>query len=171
MKHARAELVRAHGPAIFEVGAGDPFLAEVQSIHSSVARRAYHLFTGDGYAHGHDLDHWLRAESQLLNSVAVELKETERELIVHADVPGLQERDLTLKVEPRRLYITGKRQSCGQHAHDKTIYSEFHSDEIFRALDFPVEIDPDSVHAHLNQGVLEVTMAKRTEAGRAPKAA
>jgi len=171
VKHTKAQLVPSHGPAILEVGTDDPFLADVQAIHNSLARRAYDLFIEDGYSDGHDLDHWLRAESQLLNPVAVELKETNRELIMHADVPGLRERDLTLRVEPRRLYLTGKRQICEQHEQGKTLYSEFHSNEIFRTLDLPVEIDPHSVHAHLNQGVLEVTMAKRTEAGIEPKAA
>lgn len=171
MKHTKAQLVRSQGPAIFEVGVDDPFLADVQTIHSSVARRAYDLFRGDGFADGHDLDHWLRAESQMLNPVAVELKETNRELIIHADVPGFREKDLTLRVEPRRLYLTGKRQACEQHEHGKTLYSEFHSNEIFRNLDLPVEIDPDSVHAHLNQGVLDVTLAKKAKAGSEPKAA
>ena len=33
--------------------------------HETIAARAYELFEQDGWAHGHDLDHWLEAERQL----------------------------------------------------------------------------------------------------------
>lgn len=33
--------------------------------HDAIANRAYQLFLADGAAHGHDLEHWLRAESEL----------------------------------------------------------------------------------------------------------
>lgn len=171
MKHTKAQLVRQYGPAIFEVVGDDPFLTEVQTIHDSVARRAYDLFQADGCVQGHDFDHWLRAESQLLNPVPVEVKETEQELIIHAEVPGLRDKDLTLRVEPRRLFVSGKRQACEEHKHGKTTYSEFHADEIFRTLNLPVEIDPSSVHARLNHGILEVTMAKRANSATESKAA
>ena len=32
----------------------------------AVARRAYELFVEQGWQHGHDVDHWLRAEQELL---------------------------------------------------------------------------------------------------------
>ena len=33
--------------------------------HDAIASRAYQLFLADGAAHGRDLEHWLRAESEL----------------------------------------------------------------------------------------------------------
>lgn len=171
MKHANPQLVRTGGPAIFEIIADDPFFADVQTVHDSVARRAYDLFQSDGYMQGHDLDHWLRAESQLLNPVPVEVKETDHGLIIHADVPGLREKDLTLRVEPHRLFVSGTRQGCEEHKHGKTIHSEFHSNQIFRTFNLPVEIDPHSVHARLRHGVLEVTMTKRAKSISATQAA
>lgn len=33
--------------------------------HDAIANRAYQLFLADGAAHGRDLEHWLRAESEL----------------------------------------------------------------------------------------------------------
>lgn len=171
MKHANPQLVRSDGPAILEIIADDPFFADVQAIRDSVARRAYELFQSDGHVQGHDLEHWLRAESQLLNPVPVELKETDQELIIHADVPGLREKDLTLRVEPHRLFVSGTREGCEEHKHGKTIHSELHSSQIFRTFNLPVEIEPHSVHARLRHGVLEVTMAKRAKGSRETKAA
>lgn len=163
MKHTNPQLVRSDGPTILEIIADDPVLADIQTIHDSVARRAYELFQSNGHVQGHDLEHWLRAESQLLNPVPVEVKETDQELIVHADVPGLREKDLTLRVDPHRLFVSGTRQDCEEHKHGKTIHCELHSSQIFRTFNLPVEIDPHHVHARLRHGVLEVTMAKRSK--------
>lgn len=38
--------------------------------HEEIALRAYELFEHDGRAHGHDLDHWLEAERQLVQTRA-----------------------------------------------------------------------------------------------------
>ena len=36
--------------------------------HGQIAIRAYELFVAEGRTHGGDLDHWLRAERELLES-------------------------------------------------------------------------------------------------------
>jgi len=36
--------------------------------HAEIAGRAYELFLADGSCHGRDVDHWLRAERELLQS-------------------------------------------------------------------------------------------------------
>lgn len=33
--------------------------------HGEIARRAFELFAATGYEHGHDVEHWLRAENEL----------------------------------------------------------------------------------------------------------
>jgi len=45
-------------------------IASVQTIqstltHDVIAARAYELFLSDGATHGHDVEHWLRAELEL----------------------------------------------------------------------------------------------------------
>ena len=41
--------------------------ASPQSLlgHDAIAQRAYELFVRDGARHGHDVEHWLRAEQEL----------------------------------------------------------------------------------------------------------
>jgi hypothetical protein len=38
--------------------------------HEEVAIRAYQIFEGEGRVHGRDLEHWLRAEQELLLALA-----------------------------------------------------------------------------------------------------
>jgi Protein of unknown function (DUF2934) len=45
-----------------------PTTSSLSSLnHADIANRAYELFLASGAAHGRDLEHWLRAESELRN--------------------------------------------------------------------------------------------------------
>ena len=39
--------------------------------HDAIAQRAYELFMQDGAMHGRDLEHWLRAEAEILKGSAL----------------------------------------------------------------------------------------------------
>ena len=93
-------------------------------------------------------------------NVPVDVLETEGGLTVRADVPGFSERELEVRVTPRRVCITGKRQEISENTDEKPIYAERRSNQIFRALELPVEIDPDRVDATVSNGILEIKLMK-----------
>src|SRR2546425_4269231 len=157
------ELLRA--PEIFKLFPGDPLFERAQEIKELIARRAYELSEARGFSHGHELEDWLRAQSEILRGGPVDIRETETELTICAEVPGFRERDLEVRVEPRRLFISGKRQEGPERRQGKTVYSERQANQIFFVLDLPAPIDPDKVNATLSDGVLEVKLLK-TEAGK-----
>ena len=152
------ELGRA--PETLKLIAGDPFFERAGEINNLIARRAYELFESRGFTHGHDVEDWLRAESEIVLTVPVDITETETELTVRAEVPGFSEKDLEVRAAPRSLCITGQRQEASQHQEGKTVYSERRSSQIFRVLDLPSQIAPDRVNAKLSDGVLEITLSK-----------
>ena len=51
----------------------------MNQVYDKVAQRAFSLFERDGWPHGHDLEHWLKAETEFLSAVPFELSETRRE--------------------------------------------------------------------------------------------
>lgn len=59
-------LVRKSAPKRPVEPAGPP-----EVTHEQIALRAYELFVREGSAHGHHLDHWLRAERELMDVSAV----------------------------------------------------------------------------------------------------
>lgn len=83
----------------------------IQHLHDAIARRAFELFEGDGGFFGHDLEHWFKAESDFLHPVHIELTESDEGMNVQAEVPGFSPKELEISVEPRRLTITGKRET------------------------------------------------------------
>jgi HSP20 family protein len=140
----------------------------MNELYNKISQRAFSIFEGNGRFDGHDLADWLRAEAEILTPVPLELSETDAELAVRAEVPGFTEKELEIVVEPERLFITGKTERKSEEKKKKTLYSEISSNEIFRTVALPVEIDPEKVSAVLKNGVLEVSMYKAKPAKKVP---
>jgi HSP20 family molecular chaperone IbpA len=132
----------------------------MSKLSNKIAIRAFNMFEQQGGTHGHDLEDWLKAEAEFLTPVPVELSETDADLAVRAEVPGFNEKELEIVAEPERLFITGKTEKKSEEKKKQTLYSEISSNEIFRSIRLPAEIDPEKVSAVLKNGVLEVAMHK-----------
>jgi hypothetical protein len=46
-------------------------LSQPDVSHAQIELRAYELFVQEGFMHGNDVDHWLRAERELLGATTV----------------------------------------------------------------------------------------------------
>jgi HSP20 family protein len=156
----QTETVLVRAPEIPQVSAGDPFFEHAQEITGLITRRAYELFASSGFTHGHDREDWIRAASEVLCSVPVDVTETEDQVTVRAEVAGFTEKNIEVRVEPRSLCITGKRREAWEQKEGNTVYSERRASQIFRVLDLPSRIDPEKVNAKLGDGVLEIILAK-----------
>jgi HSP20 family protein len=143
---------------------GSDLFERVRELSNAIARRAFELFDGRGRADGHDLGDWFRAESEFLHPVHLNLAESGDAFTVRAEVPGFSAKELEVGVEPHRLTISGKRETSEEHTNKKTIYREQCSNQIYRAIDLPSEVDTSKVTATLKNGVLELSMPKAAKA-------
>lgn len=144
----------------------DPF-ERADNIYEQIARRAFEIFQGNGGIAGGDVDDWLKAEAQILYPLQLEVKKTDAGVSVEAKVPGFEAENLAVGLEGRRLTITGKRESKMERKDEKGAYEEQTSDEIFRAIALPVDVDPDKATATVKNGILRLQMPKTNK----PKAA
>ena len=138
----------------------DDVFDRIQKTYDTIARRAFEIFDSNGRWFGHELEDWLRAESELLHPVHLEIAETDDNLTVRAEVPGFTTKELTIDVEPRRLTITGKHEAKEEAKKGKTVYSERCAKEILRVVDLPAEVDTSKVNATLKDGILNLDMPK-----------
>jgi len=151
-------------PAPMKLLPGSDLVDRIQELPNSIARRAFEIFEGRGRALGHDLEDWLRAESEFLHPVHLDIAESDDALTVRAEVPGFSAKELEVGVEPHRLTISGKRETSEERTSKKTIYTEQCLNQIFRAIDLPAEVDSKKVTATLKDGVLELWMPKAAKA-------
>jgi HSP20 family protein len=138
----------------------------VNKMSQAIAQRAYEIFEGNGRKFGHDLDDWFKAEMDMLHPVRVNIAESGDNLEVKAEVPGFNEKEIEVSVEPNRLTISGKRETetTKEEKKGKTVYSEFCSNQILRIVDLPASVDAEKTIATLKNGVLQLTMPKTVKA-------
>ena len=137
---------------------------QLEDTFNTIARRAYEIFEANGRAFGRDLEHWFRAERELLHPVLVNVTETDGSFEMKAEVPGFNEKEIEIGVEPRRLTITGKREAEKKEKKGKTVWAESCCDQTLRTVDLPSEIETDNVTATLRNGVLELSLPKVAKA-------
>jgi len=137
------------------------FVRKMEEIENRIARRAYELFASSGFTDGHDMEDWLLAESELFGRMPVEITQTDKEVMVKVGVPGFAEKDIEIRTEPRRLLISAVREEKSENKKKgETVYSES-SDQVFRAIDLPAEVDPARIKTSLSKGELDITLPKK----------
>ncbi len=162
-KHVDVKSEQSIAP--FKVTEFEKIFDRMHEMQEMISRRAFELFETGGRIFGRDLDHWFKAESELLHPVHVSIEETKEGLKVEAEVPGFKAEELEVSVEARRLTITGKRETAKEEKKKgKTIYSERSAERVLRVVELPVEVNSENVSATLKDGVLELTLSKAVPA-------
>jgi HSP20 family protein len=157
---------RAERPAGIRLVKPEKMLDQMQAAFEAVARRAFEIFEHNGSHPGRDLENWFQAESELFHPTHVEIAEADNVLTLKAEVPGFSEKGLEVSLEPRRVVITGKRESREEKRKKRTLYTAQCSNEIFRVIDLPkdVELTARGIKASYDQGVLTITLPVAAEA-------
>lgn len=98
-------------------------------------------------------------------SPRVDIYELPDTFVVHAEVPGVTEKDLEITIEGRIMSIRGHRPSPSSL--QKGCISRFYIMEnshgnFRRDFSLPNEIDKESITATLNDGLLEIRLPKKT---------
>jgi HSP20 family molecular chaperone IbpA len=83
----------------------------INRTHQNIARRAFEIFENDGGLFGHELDHWIKAEAELLHPVHMNITASDDALSVQAEVPSFHASELEASLEPQRLTISGKKET------------------------------------------------------------
>src|ERR1700694_4200670 len=94
---------------------------------------------------------------------AVDIYETESELVVKADLPDLQEKDIDVRVENNTLTIRGERKFEKEVNEDNYLRVERAYGPFTRSFSLPNTVNTEGIRAEYRNGVLTVRMAKREE--------
>jgi HSP20 family protein len=89
--------------------------------------------------------------------------ETKDELVITADLPGLNEKDLHLSITGDMLTLRGERQWNQQVKQDNYYRGERWFGKFERALPLPIPVQADKVKASNRDGVLTISLPKTEE--------
>jgi HSP20 family protein len=94
---------------------------------------------------------------------AVDIYETEHELVVKADLPDVPEKDIDVRVENNTLSIRGERKFEKNVNDENYLRVERAYGSFTRSFSLPNTVSPDAIRAEYNNGVLTVHLPKREE--------
>jgi HSP20 family protein len=94
---------------------------------------------------------------------AVDIFENENEITVHADMPGVEGKNVDIDLRENTLTIQGRidRQEGEEEA---TVYREFNWGDYFRQFTISDVIDRNKITAKMDQGVLRLILPKAEKA-------
>ena len=93
---------------------------------------------------------------------AVDIKEEANRFVIHADVPGVDPKDIEITMEGGILTLKGERQGEAREEHDGYRRVERVSGQFFRRFTLPDTADAEGVSARGHHGVLEIRDRKST---------
>ena len=94
---------------------------------------------------------------------AVDIYETENELVLKADIPDINEEDLDIRVENNMLTIRGERKFEHEVKEDNYLRVERAYGSFSRSFSLPNTVNSEAIKAEYKNGVLKVEMPKRAE--------
>jgi len=97
----------------------------------------------------------------------VEVSETDKEVKVEAELPGLSEGDIDLTLKDGALILRGEKKSTIEDK-SRRVSERFYG-RFERMIPLPSEVKEDQVNAAFKNGVLTVTLPKSAEAAQKSK--
>lgn len=97
------------------------------------------------------------------NTIPVDIKEEDGKVVVTADLPGVQKEDISLKADSDSIEISAESSHEIKEENEKYFKKERSSRRFRRTVSWPTDVDPESIHASYQDGVLEISAEKTVE--------
>ncbi|KAA6184635.1 Hsp20/alpha crystallin family protein [Thiohalocapsa marina] len=91
----------------------------------------------------------------------VDLVDHETELLVRAELPGIDKKDLHIDLSGDMLTIRGERRHEEKTEEENYYHAEIARGSFCRTMRLPVEVAGDKVEATFDKGLLEIRLPKR----------
>src|ERR1700689_5242553 len=95
---------------------------------------------------------------------AVDVYEDEHKVTLKLEVPGIDEKDIDVRVENTTLTVHGERKIEKEEKEENFRRVERQYGEFTRSFTLPSSVDPTQVSAHYDKGVLKIKLATKAEA-------
>jgi HSP20 family protein len=93
-------------------------------------------------------------------SPRLDVHDTETELHISAEIPGIEEKDIEVSLKDGHLFISGEKKSSHEEKSEGRKYVERSYGKFERVLTLPENLKEDEVDAVFKNGVLEIRIPK-----------
>jgi HSP20 family protein len=107
------------------------------------------------------------AELETMNdawSPPVDVFETDNEIVVKAELPGMDAKDIDIRIEDDKLLLKGERRFAKETRNENYHRVERSYGNFSRAFSLPAFVDEAQVRAEYKDGLLKVTLPKKEPA-------
>jgi HSP20 family protein len=98
--------------------------------------------------------------NQEAQSLAVDVSETDKEVVVRASVPGFTKEQVSIEVNDDVLTISAEKGEETEEKHERYIRRERRMGTLVRSITLPAPVADDKAKAELKDGVLTLTIPK-----------
>lgn len=95
---------------------------------------------------------------------AVDITEKEKSFEITAELPGMDEKDIEIRLANGNLIIKGEKKEEKEEKQKGYYLSERHYGSFERMFSLPKGVDSDQIEASFTKGVLTISLPKRPEA-------
>ena len=120
---------------------------DLAALHTEMSR----LMSGFGDGPGQTNESW---------APAVDVWETEKEIVYAFDLPGVPENKISLEYEENALTLNAERERTQEVSNDRLYRFERRFGTFSRTIGLPQGVSEDGIRAEYHNGVLEVHVAK-----------
>lgn len=99
----------------------------------------------------------------------VDIRENDKEIIFEADMPGVDEKDVSIVLRDGVLSLKGEKKTERDEKKDTYHLVERSYGSFERSFALPESADEDQINARFEKGVLRIVVSKRPEAAKASK--
>jgi len=140
-----------------------PVFEEVDRMMQRIRERAFAVFAGRGFEPGNALEDWLTAEREVCWP-ASELVEQDQNYVLNVAMAGFQPKDITVTATPRELIVCAKAEATRgdktQTKKERVCWSEFRSNDVYRRVELPADIQVAKVSAEYENGLVKIIAPK-----------
>jgi HSP20 family protein len=129
-----------------------PGFREVASLQDRV-NSLFQDFAGDG-----------QSVTAASFSPAVDVYENNEKVVLKLDIPGVEEKDLDIRVENQTLTVRGERKFENEEKEENFHRIERRYGSFFRSFTLPTTVDTENVAADYKAGVLKLELKKKASA-------
>jgi HSP20 family protein len=116
-----------------------------------------------------DVEPFWRRELIGHGAPAVDITEKDKSYEITAEVPGMDQKNIQVKLSNGSLIIKGEKQEDKEEKRKGYHLSERHYGSFERVFNLPKGIDADKIEASFSKGVLSISLPKKPEAMKADK--